>query len=104
MKFCYCTECKDLRPKSWYRGSECVICGGKCTIITIPMSIFGYLMYVLSAIGAIFVFFELMDTKLGIGDLRLYIMFGSIVLALLFSFLEMDRCTKLAGKRVGKVI
>jgi hypothetical protein len=104
VKFCYCPECKDLRPRSWYGGSKCVICREKCSIIVIPMSIYGYLMYFLSAIGAIFVFFEFMDTELGIGDLRLYIMFGSIVLALVFSFLEIDRATKLAKKRVGKVL
>jgi len=68
------------------------------------MSIFGYLMYVFSAIGAVFVASELMNLDLGLGEGRLYIMFGSIVLAMIFTFLELGRSTELARAKVNKVL
>lgn len=89
---------------SWYRRSNCLICGGKCATVVIPMGIYGYLTYVLSTIGAIFIYLEMTDTDIGMGDLRLYLMFGTILFALVFSFLEMDRTTRLAKERVGKVL
>lgn len=101
MKFCYCEECKDLRPKTWYRHSNCLICGQKCATIAIPMSIYGYLMYALSAIAAAFVYLEITDTDVGIGDLQVYIMFGSVLLALVFSLLETSRAIRLAKERLG---
>jgi hypothetical protein len=104
VKFCYCPECKDLRPMSWYRHRNCLLCGQKSIIIAIPMFIYGYLMYGLSAIGAAFVYFEMTETDIGIGDTQVYVMFGSIILALVFSFLELDRSTRLAKEKVGKVL
>ncbi|TFG56259.1 MAG: hypothetical protein E4H30_04895 [Methanomassiliicoccus sp.] len=104
MKFCYCGQCKDLRPRSWYHHGDCLLCGNECAVIVIPMSISGYLMYVFSAIGAVFVASELMNLDLGLGEGRLYIMFGSIILAMVFSFLELERSTKLARAKVGKVL
>jgi len=89
---------------SWYRHSNCLICGEKCATIVIPMGVYGYLTYILSAIGAIFVYLEMTDTDIGIGDLRLYLMFGTILSALVFSFLERDRTTRLAREKVGKVL
>lgn len=101
VKFCYCAECKDLRPMSWYRHSNCLICGDKCATFVIPMSIYGYLMYLLSAIAAVFVYLEMTDADVGIGDLRVYLMFGSVLLALVFSLLETNRATRLAKERMG---
>ena len=89
---------------SWYRHRNCLICGQKCAIIAIPMFIYGYLMYGLSAIGAVFVYFEITKTDIGIGDLQVYVMFGSIILSLVFSFLELNRSIRLAKERVGKVL
>ncbi|HUT26507.1 MAG TPA: hypothetical protein VMW85_00460 [Methanomassiliicoccales archaeon] len=104
MKFCYCGQCKDLRPRSWYHHGDCLLCGNECAIIVVPMSIFGYLMYIFSAIGAIFVVLELINEDVGLGEGRLYIMFGSLVLAMVFTFLEQERSTKLAREKVGKVL
>jgi hypothetical protein len=103
VKFIYCPECKELRPKSWYHYGDCIICGKKSVTINIPMSIFGYLMYVFSAVGIIFVVYELAGIRTGLGDLRLFIMFGAIIAALVFSYIETDRATGLAVEKAGKV-
>ncbi len=104
MKFYYCPECKDLRPKSWYNRGKCLLCGRECTTVVIPMSIYGYLMYALSTVGATMLAFELMGTDLGLGESRLYIMFGALILALIFSFLELERTTWQAKEKIGKVL
>jgi hypothetical protein len=104
MKFCYCPECKDLRPTSWYRRKNCMLCGKECRIVTIPMSIYGYLMYALSAVAAILVAMEIMEVDLGIGETRIYIIFGSLLLAFVFSFLEINRATQIAQERIGRVL
>lgn len=100
MKFYYCPQCKDLRPRSWYHYGKCLLCGERCVVIVVPVSLFGYLMYGLSALAAVFVVLELLGEDLGLGDIRLYLMFGSIILALVFSFLELNRATTLAQERV----
>ena len=100
MKFFYCLHCKELRPRSWYHFGKCLICGERCAVIVVPISVFGYLMYGLSIVGAVFVVLELIGEDLGLGGLRLYILFGSIILALVFYFLELDRATVLAQEKV----
>jgi len=104
MKFCYCPDCKSLRPTSWYRRKECMKCGKDCRIITIPVSIYGYLMYIFSGVGTAFLVLEIMEEDLGLGTLRLYVLFGSLILALVLSGIETGRATELAEKRVGKVL
>ena len=103
MKFTYCPECKDLRPRSWHNWSTCSLCGAKSRIIAIPLSIYGYLSYALSAIGAVFVALEVTETDVGLGQYRLYIMFGSLISAMVFYYIELNRTTELAMQRVGKV-
>lgn len=103
MKFTYCPECKDLRPRSWHNWGTCSLCGSKSRIIAIPLSIYGYLTYVLSAIGAVFVALEVTETDVGLGQYRLYIMFGSLIAAMIFYYIELNRTTELAMQRVGKV-
>lgn len=103
MKFIYCPECKELRPKSWYHYGDCMLCGKKSMTIKIPMSIYGYLMYAFSAVGLIFVIYEFLGIRTGLGDLRLYLMFGSLILAMIFSYIETERSAKLAAQKVGKV-
>ena len=103
MKFCYCPECKSLRPTSWYRRKECAICGQDCRVITVPISIYGYLMYTFSGVGAIFLVLEILEEDLGLGTVRLYILFGSLILALVLSGIETGRATELAERKVGRV-
>ena len=102
MKFCYCPDCKELKPTSWYRRKHCALCGRECRIITIPISFYGYLMYALSAVGAAFLALEIMGEDLGLGDLRLYILFGSLILAMVLSAVETERATRMAKGRLGK--
>ncbi|MCX6651561.1 MAG: hypothetical protein NT131_07910 [Methanomassiliicoccales archaeon] len=103
MKFTYCPDCLDLRPRSWHNFNSCAICGQKSRIIAIPMSIYGYLTCVLSVVGAVFVVLEMIGTDIGLGDYRLYVMFGSLILAMVFYYIELNRTTQLAIKMVGKV-
>jgi hypothetical protein len=103
VKFCYCADCKELRPRSWYHRGDCLLCGKECKTIVIPMSIYGYLMYILSVVGAVFVVVRFGEVDIGLGDIDVYIMFGSIILALLFSSMELGRATRMAKERVGRV-
>jgi hypothetical protein len=104
MKFCYCPDCKDLQPTAWYRRKECRLCGGKCRIISVPLYFYGVAMYALSAVGAFLVGAEILRYDLGLGDLRLYLMFGSLILAMIFASLETARAVEIAQKKVGKVL
>lgn len=101
MKFCYCPECKELQPTAWYRRKDCRRCGGKSRIITVPIYYFGMAMYALSAVGAFLVAAELFRYDLGLGDLRLYLMFGSLIAAMVFAALESGRAYDIARKRLG---
>lgn len=101
MKFCYCPECKELQPTAWYRRKDCRRCGGKSRIITVPIYYFGMAMYALSAFGAFLVAAELFRYDLGLGDLRLYLMFGSLIAAMVFAALESGRAYDIARKRLG---
>jgi hypothetical protein len=103
MKFCYCPDCKELRPTSWFRRKTCLLCGRDCRIISIPISIYGYAMYALSAVGAAFLALELLEEDLGLGTWRLYILFGSLIAAMVLAAMETERASELAAQRVGKV-
>jgi len=104
MKFCYCPDCKELEPTAWYRRKECKLCGKRCRIITIPISMYGVAMYALSAVGAVLVAAEILKYDMGLGEWRIYLMFGSLILAMVFSGLEMARARRLAEERLGKVL
>lgn len=101
MKFCYCPDCKDLQPTAWYRRKACKLCGTGCRIISVPIYYFGVMMYALSALGAFLLGAELFRYDLGLGDLRLYLMFGSLILAMIFAALESGRAYDIARKRLG---
>ena len=102
MKFCYCPDCETLEPTAWYRRKTCRLCGKDCRIITVKMSFYGAAMYVLSAIGAALLGAELLEYDLGLGTMRLYLMFGSLILAMVFAGLETARASDIAQQRVGK--
>jgi len=67
------------------------------------MSVYGALMYALSAIGAVLVVAEVFEQDLGLGTFRLYLMFGSLLLAMMFAGVETARSSRIAEQRVGKV-
>ncbi len=102
MKFCYCPDCETLEPSAWYRRKACRLCGKDCRMITVKMSLYGAAMYVLSVIGAALLGAELLEYDLGLGTLRLYLMFGSLILAMVFAGLETARAIDIAKERVGK--
>lgn len=101
MKFCYCPECKDLQPTAWYRRKYCRTCAGECRIMSVPIYYYGVAMYALSAVGAFLVGAELLRYDLGLGNLRLWLMFGSLILAMVFAGLESARAYEIARKRLG---
>jgi len=104
MKFCYCPDCKDLQPTAWYRRKECKLCGGECRIVSVPMYYYGAAMYALSAVGAFLVGAEILEYDLGLGTLRFYLMFGSLILAMIFAGLETARANEKAQEKVGRVL
>jgi hypothetical protein len=55
MKYCYCPNCDNLRPKSWYLRSTCEVCAGQCLEFNVKRSIFGILMYAFYAMAGLLV-------------------------------------------------
>jgi hypothetical protein len=55
MKYCYCPNCDNLRPKSWYLRSRCEMCQGECIEFNVKRSTFGILMYFFYALAGIMV-------------------------------------------------
>jgi hypothetical protein len=55
MKYCYCPNCDNLRPKSWYLRSRCELCHDECLQFNVKRSVFGILMYVFYALAGIMV-------------------------------------------------
>lgn len=87
MRYCYCTECDKLRPRNWYARNKCEICDGKCTVIEVRRSFWGYLMYLLDIVAVIFIVIYLFSDSLS-GALGEFVQsLGMELIALLFFLL-----------------
>jgi hypothetical protein len=100
VKFCYCPECKELRPKNWQSGRSCKRCYGTCTIIKVPTSVAGYLMYAFSALAVALVALYLFDEKWAMSDYSIPLIFAAIIASFVCSFIEIGRGTELAYERI----
>jgi len=69
--------------------------------MSVPIYYYGMAMYALSAVGAFLLGAELLRYDLGLGDLRIYLMFGSLIMAMVFAGLESARAYEIARKRLG---
>jgi len=69
--------------------------------MSVPIYYYGMAMYALSAVGAFLLGAELLRYDLGLGDLRIYLMFGSLIMAMVFAGLESARAYERARKRLG---
>jgi uncharacterized integral membrane protein len=104
VKFCYCPECKTLRPRNWYSRGRCETCGGKCTTIKVKRSIFGWLVYFASVIALVFISLYVVHYQMDaqVFDFMnsvpsgavLILMFGSLLAAFVFQFIELGRTSK----------
>jgi len=72
MKYCYCPDCDNLRPKSWYLRSRCEVCQGECRQFRVKHSLFGILMYAFYALAGVLV-------ALYIGNYIWYMDWASII-------------------------
>jgi hypothetical protein len=102
VKFCYCSECKELHPKNWYSGLSCERCRGTCTLIIIPTSFVGYLMYAFSILAVGLIVIYLIGIDWALSGYTIPLIFGSIAASFVCSFIEIGRGTRLAYERVGK--
>ncbi len=110
MKFCYCEECKRLHPKNWYSRGKCEVCHEECRIIEVKPSAWGWLMYVSSLIAIAFLvlyvgryqmdiaYFDFMNALPS--EAVLVALFGFLILAFIFQFMELTRSSKEAEKIV----
>ena len=108
MKFCYCTECKTLHPKNWYTRGRCEICHEECRMIVVKPSAWGWLMYIASAVALIFLIlyvgrYQMNATYLAFmsalpSEAYIVALFGFIVLAFIFQFMELTRASKEAER------
>ena len=55
MKYAYCPDCDNLRPRNWSARLRCETCGRECVPIIVKRTIFGQLMYVLDAIAVVLI-------------------------------------------------
>jgi len=106
MKFCYCPQCKSLRPKNWYSRRECERCNGDCVILNVKRSFYGYLMYTLDAIALVLIVFYLgyrdwnWEAANFVGDVPQDIYFalilGSVIVSFVLAYLDLKVTTKRA--------
>jgi hypothetical protein len=104
VKFCYCPECKELHPKNWYSRSNCERCRGKCTIINVPTSVVGYLMYVFSVLAVVLVAMDFLGTRWALSDYMIPLIFAAIIAGFVCAFVEIGRGTEQAYERIRKKI
>ncbi|MBC7107592.1 MAG: hypothetical protein H5T41_02185 [Methanomassiliicoccales archaeon] len=113
MKFCYCPDCKILRPKNWYSREKCEICGAHCKVIRVKTTVFGWLSYLFSLVAILFLvdfiaqdhaFLKFLDFIKAIpSELLVASIFISIFIAFIFQYLELTKATKTArGMIKGK--
>lgn len=110
MKYKYCPKCDILRPKTFMMDNRCEGCRDESVVIEVPRSIYGKLMYLTSgvAIALIVLFLAYRDYGLGFASflsgvdetLFIVLVFATILLAFVFSFLDMGRTGREARRMV----
>ena len=111
MKFCYCRECKILRPKNWYSGKSCDICEKDCTIFNVPRTMFGWAMYILDglAVALIVLYFarfqmgwDWASVISGVESSTLVIVIFALIFAsFVLAFIDIGKMTEKAKRMVG---
>jgi hypothetical protein len=91
VKFVYCAKCRSVQKWAWPPRYQCPICGEDVRIITIKPGIYSYLMYALSGLALVFVLLRVWNYNTGLGDLDWVIIFGSLIIAFICSYLENER-------------
>ncbi|HUV25113.1 MAG TPA: hypothetical protein VMW26_06765 [Methanomassiliicoccales archaeon] len=113
MRYCYCPECDKLHPKNWYSRNKCEICRGKCTIIEVNRTIYGFLMYLLDAVAAFFIGIYLFADSLtgalgefvqslGIEGITIVI-FALIGASVVFGYFDLKETTRRAELKVHQI-
>jgi hypothetical protein len=108
MKYCYCPNCDNLRPKSWYLRSRCERCQGECIEFNVKRSTFGILMYFFYALAGIMVVLY-MGKNIWHSDWAniissvpqqtfLILMIAFLVIGLVFSFIDVGKMNVEAEK------
>lgn len=110
MRYKYCPKCDILRPKTLMMSDRCEACRDDALTIEVPRSAYGRAMYVTSAIAAVLIVLYLAyhdynapfaSFMSGIDETTyIAIVFGTILLAFVFSFLDMSR----TGKEARRII
>ncbi len=110
MKYTYCPPCNRLQKWNWYSRSTCENCGKECVVFDVDRSAFGYLMYALCAKVVVLIVFNASWYTLGLGwasfysagpeDTSTYLIFGLLLLAIIFTFVDLAKTQKKAEERL----
>jgi hypothetical protein len=109
VKFCYCPDCNNLRPRNWYTRRQCQICGKECVSIIVKRTIFGQLMYALDAVAFVLIvlyaayyqfnsdwasFFSAISS-----DVATVLIFALIILSFICAYIDIAKTTAIAQEK-----
>ncbi len=113
VKYCYCPDCDNLRPRNWYARRKCEICRKECVPIIVKRTIFGQLMYVLDALALVLVilytayyqfnsdlasFFSAVSS-----DAAAILIFVLIILSFVFAYIDLAKTSEIAKEKAEKI-
>ena len=110
MKYTYCPACNRLQKWNWYSRGKCDNCGKDLAVFTVRRSIFGIMMYAVCAVAIALIACHAAWYTLGLdwasfysvvpSDLSTWVILGLLVLAIVFTYLDLGKTQKMAAERV----
>jgi len=116
VRFCYCPECKKIRPRNWHSRRRCEVCDKECITFTVDRSIYGWLMYALDAVAFVLILLYALHYQFSVSwasffgafpaDLAVILIFGLILVSFVFASMDLSKTIKAAEERVrsGKIV
>jgi hypothetical protein len=114
VKYCFCPDCNNLRPRNWYSRRKCAICGKECVSIVVKRTIFGQLMYALDAVAFVLIvlyaayyqfdsdwasFFSAISS-----DDATILIFALIILSFVCAFIDVGKTTAIAQEKADLIL
>ena len=113
VKYCYCPDCNNLRPRNWYTRRQCQICGKECVSIIVKRTIFGQLMYGLDVVAFVLIvlyaayyqfnsdwasFFSVISS-----DVATILIFALIILSFVCAYIDIARTKAIAQEKADLI-
>ena len=103
-----------MQKWNWYSRNKCENCGKECVVFDVQRSIFGILMYALCAVAVVLIVLHASWYTLGqqwasfystvSQDISTALIFGLLVVAIAFTFIDLAKTQKKAEEKVQKGI